>query len=85
MARATDGLNLYEETYMWFLTDPIFWGLIAVAVGLHLWNKADDKRHIRDLLAKNDEMWNDLIAQHQQAIAEAYQQGKGFQINIDRR
>lgn len=63
------------------------WDLIiigGIVVAAFLWSEAGNKRHVRDLLTKNDEMWNDLIAEHQKAIAEAYQQGKGFRINIER-
>lgn len=69
---------------MGFLLDPAFWVVVAGVVVYSIWDHATDKRHIRDVLAKNDEMWNDLINQHQQAIAEAYQQGKSFKINIER-
>ncbi len=69
---------------MWFLHDPIFWALVGFGVLIGLWNKADDKRRIRALLAANDQYWNQLLIKHQKAIAEAYQEGRPFQIDIER-
>ena len=69
---------------MGFLFDPIFWGIVAFCVVMHLWNERDNKRYIRSLLLANDRMWNELLIKHQKAIADAFMEGKPFQIDIER-
>jgi hypothetical protein len=70
---------------MGFLFDPTFWVIAGICVLLFLWSEADDKRRIRRLLEETDREWNALIIEHQKAIADAYMEGKGFQINLIRR
>lgn len=65
--------------------DPTLCAIVAFCAVVCLWDHADQKRHIRDLLNANDKMWNELIIKHQKSIVEAYEQGKPFQINIERR
>jgi hypothetical protein len=70
---------------MWFLTDPIFWGIVAFCVIMHLWNERDNKRAIRDLIAAIDTEWNECINRHHKEIAEAYQRGEPVHIKMERR
>lgn len=63
---------------------PIVWIILGV-IALFVIDDILAKQHARRLLAENDRMWNELINQHQKEIAEAYREGKPFQINIDRR
>jgi hypothetical protein len=79
VSQGTDARNPRE-----IVMPTIVWIILGV-VALFVIDGIAEKRRISRLLADNDRMWNELINTHQQAIAEAYQEGKGFQINVDRR
>jgi hypothetical protein len=70
---------------MQFLLNLTFWLIVAVCVLWSLWDEAQDKRRIRQLLDETDEMWNNLVNEHQKTIAEAFQRGEPVRFNIDRR
>lgn len=59
---------------------------MAIGLGLYLYfEEAADKRRIRQILAENDSMWNDLVNKNQKTIAEAFQEGKPVTFNIERK
>jgi hypothetical protein len=60
--------------------------VIAIVVGIYVFfEEQADKRRIKELLAENDRLWNDVINKHQRTIAEAYQQGQPCAFTIERR
>lgn len=64
-----------------------FYPYIGMAIGLGIYlffEEQADKRRIKLILAENDRMWNDLINQHQKAIAESYAEGKPVSFTIER-
>ena len=54
-------------------------------LGIYLFfEEQADKRRIKQMLAENDRMWNDLVNKHQKTIAESFQEGKPVTFTIER-
>ncbi len=58
--------------------------LIGFIVVMEVSEHFDRKRLIKELLVENDQMWNDLIREHQEEIAKAYLDGYPYTFKIKR-